>query len=249
MDLGWYCPSEGDGRWLGTRRPERAPDPEYLARVARAAERAGAAEILVPTGIVNDSFAPDAPFMESWTTATAVAALTRSIRIIVAINPAGLAPDAGRPSAETLERVAPGPGRRSTWSPAAGPRAATARRSSTTTRATPGCAPSPRWCAPASRARSTSAGASEAAQELAADVGRDLPDVGRAARADRRARRRDAGPRRTGPMRFGLRIHVIARADGARGPRGRPRAAVAGRGRAPTGRRSTPASTASARRA
>ena len=68
--LGWYCPSEGDGRWLGTRRAERAPDAAYLARVARAAERAGAAEILVPTGTVNDSFAPDAPFMESWTTAT-----------------------------------------------------------------------------------------------------------------------------------------------------------------------------------
>ena len=106
--LAWYCPSEGDGRWLGTRRAERAPDPEYLARVARAAERAGAAEILVPTGTVNDSFAPDALFMESWTTATAVAALTRSIRIIVAINPAGLVPALAAHQLETLERVAPG---------------------------------------------------------------------------------------------------------------------------------------------
>jgi diaminopimelate decarboxylase/alkanesulfonate monooxygenase SsuD/methylene tetrahydromethanopterin reductase-like flavin-dependent oxidoreductase (luciferase family) len=106
--LGWYCPSEGDGRWLGTRRAERAPDARYLARVARAAERAGATEILVPTGTVNDSFAGDAPFMESWTTATALAALTGSIRVIAAVNPAGLAAPLVAHQAETLERIAPG---------------------------------------------------------------------------------------------------------------------------------------------
>ncbi len=76
--------------------------------MARAAERAGAREILVPTGTVNDSFAPDAPFMESWTTATALAALTRTIRIIVAVNPAGVAAPLAAHQAETLARVAPG---------------------------------------------------------------------------------------------------------------------------------------------
>ncbi len=106
--LGWYCPSEGDGRWLGTRRAERTPDARYLARVARAAERAGATEILVPTGTVNDSFAGDAPFMESWTTASALAALTGSIRVITAVNPAGLAAPLVAHQAETLERIAPG---------------------------------------------------------------------------------------------------------------------------------------------
>ncbi|MGD9570585.1 MAG: LLM class flavin-dependent oxidoreductase [Thermoleophilia bacterium] len=106
--LGWYCPSEGDGRWLGTRRAERTPDARYLARVARAAERAGASEILVPTGTVNDSFSGDAPFMESWTTASALAALTGAIRVIAAVNPAGLAAPLVAHQAETLERIAPG---------------------------------------------------------------------------------------------------------------------------------------------
>jgi alkanesulfonate monooxygenase len=108
LTLGWYCPSEGDGRWLGTARPERAPAIGYLAEVARAAEDAGAAEILVPTGTVNDSFAPDAPFAESWTTAAALAPLTRSIRLLVAVNPAALRPELAAHQAETLWSMAPG---------------------------------------------------------------------------------------------------------------------------------------------
>ena len=104
----WYCPSEGDGRYLGTRRPEQPPTIAHLAAVATAAERAGADEILIPTGTVNDSFAPDAPFMESWTTASALAAMTRRIRLLVAVNPAALRPELAAHQAETLERIAPG---------------------------------------------------------------------------------------------------------------------------------------------
>lgn len=108
LELSWYCPSEGDGRWLGTRRPERPPEIGYLASVARAAEVAGATTLLIPTGTVNDSFAPDSPFMESWTTAAALAALTRRIRLLVAVNPAALRPELAVHQAETLERIAPG---------------------------------------------------------------------------------------------------------------------------------------------
>ena len=108
LTLGWYCPSEGDGRWLGTARPERPPEIGYLAAVARAAEDAGASEILIPTGTVNDSFAPDAPFSESWTTAAALAPLTSTIRLLVAVNPAGLRPELAAHQARTLWAMAPG---------------------------------------------------------------------------------------------------------------------------------------------
>ena len=108
LDLAWYCPSEGDGAHLGTLAPERPPAFEYLLRVVRAAERAGAREILIPTGAVNDSFAPDAPFAESWTTAAALAASTRDIRLIVAVNPAGISAALAAHQAETLEGIAPG---------------------------------------------------------------------------------------------------------------------------------------------
>lgn len=108
LDLAWYCPSEGDGPFLGTRQPERRPTFAYLLEVTRAAERAGATEILIPTGAVNDSFAPDAPFAESWTTAAALAARTTTIRLIVALNPAGISPALAAHQAETLEAIAPG---------------------------------------------------------------------------------------------------------------------------------------------
>lgn len=108
LQLAWYCPSEGDGYHLGTPAPERSPTFGYLLRVTRAAERAGAREILVPTGAVNDSFAPDAPFAESWTTAAALAARTSEIRLIVALNPAGISAPLAAHQAETLERIAPG---------------------------------------------------------------------------------------------------------------------------------------------
>lgn len=108
LGFAWYLPSEGDGAVLGSRTPERAPTPDYLRRVVRAADEAGAAEILIPTGAVNDSFAPDAPFAESWTTAAALAATTERIRLLVAVNAGPIEPGLAAHQAETLERIAPG---------------------------------------------------------------------------------------------------------------------------------------------
>jgi alkanesulfonate monooxygenase len=108
LDLAWYCPCEGDGHHLGTPAPERPPTFAYLLRVTQAAERAGAREILIPTGAINDSFAPDAAFAESWTTAAALASRTRSIRLIVALNPAGISAALAAHQAATLEQIAPG---------------------------------------------------------------------------------------------------------------------------------------------
>jgi alkanesulfonate monooxygenase len=208
-DLAWYCPSEGDGRFLGTRRPEQAPTIAHLAAVAGAAERAGATEILIPTGTVNDSFAPDAPFMESWTTASALAAMTRRIRLLVAVNPAALRPELAAHQAETLERIAPG---RVAINLVAG-------GGPDTGYGAPALDHAGRYArlgalADALRERFAGplylGGASEAAVALACRVADtylmwgEPPD----AIAARIARVRDAATR---PMRFGLRIHVIAR--------------------------------------
>jgi alkanesulfonate monooxygenase len=210
LELGWYCPSEGDGRLLGTRAPERQPSFDYLLRVARAAERAGAAEILVPTGVLNDSFAPDAPFMESWTTAAALAARTSRIRLIVALNPAGVLPGLAAHQAETLERIA-GEGRVAINLVAGGgpddgyggarlDHEARYRRLSTLADAVRERFAGPFYLG----------GASPAARALAARVADTYlmwgePPEAVAARAEEM---RALAPR---PLRIGLRIHLIAR--------------------------------------
>lgn len=213
LDLAWYCPSEGDGSRLGTRRPERAPTFDYLVQVAQAAERAGAREILIPTGLVNDSFAPDAPFMESWTTAAALAARTSTLRLIVALNPASVTPGLASHQAETLERIAPGRiainlvaggGPDDPYGGPALPHDERYARLAT--------------LAAALRARFTGpfylGGASEAAKDLAARVAEaylmwgEVPEA-IAARVEEMSARADR------PMRFGLRIHIIARRSAA----------------------------------
>jgi alkanesulfonate monooxygenase len=209
--LAWYCPSEGDGARLGTAAPERPPSFEYLTAVVHAAERAGAGEILVPTGVVNDSFAPDAPFMESWTLASALAAVTGSIRLIVAVNPGALEPELAAHQAETLERIAPGriainlvAGGGPDVGYGAPHRAHDARYARLRTLAE---ALRPRFPGPLYLG-----GASPAAIALAIDAADTYLMWGEP--PERIAQRVD-GMRRLArrPLRFGLRIHIIARAS------------------------------------
>ena len=233
-DLAWYCPSEGDGRFLGTRRPEQAADhraPGGGRRRRRARRRHrdphpdGDGQRLVrPRRAVHgelDHRRPPSP------------PLTRRIRLLVAVNPAALRPELAAHQAETLERIAPG---RIAINLVAGGGPDTGYGAPPLDHAGALRAPRrarrrPAW--PASPARSTSGGASEAAVALACRVADtylmwgEPPD----AIAARIARVRDAATR---PMRFGLRIHVIARDTDARGEgRGRPAAVARGGRRRP----------------
>lgn len=83
----WFVPIDGDGRRAGTWRAERPPDFGYLRRVAETAEECGFYSLLVPTRLANGLFAEDAPLAETWTTATALAAVTERIRFLVAVRP------------------------------------------------------------------------------------------------------------------------------------------------------------------
>jgi alkanesulfonate monooxygenase len=77
----WFIPIDGDGTHLGTVEPERAPSFDYLKQVAQTAERQGFYSLLIPTRFVNGLFDEGAPLMETWTTATALAAVTERIRL------------------------------------------------------------------------------------------------------------------------------------------------------------------------
>src|SRR2546427_6324985 len=83
----WFIPIDGDGAHIGTRRAERPPTFEYLRRVVETAEAEGYYSLLIPTRFANGLFEETAPLAETWTTVTALAAVTRRIRFLVAVRP------------------------------------------------------------------------------------------------------------------------------------------------------------------
>ena len=87
----WFVPIDGDGDRAGTLRPQRPPTFDYLRQVAAAAEDCGFYSMLIPTRFANGLFAEDAPLAETWTTATALAAVTSRIRFLVAVRPGFIA--------------------------------------------------------------------------------------------------------------------------------------------------------------
>ena len=106
----WFLPTSGDGRevigWvhsgLATGDPRavgRAPDFDYLADVARAADRLGFASVLTPTGTWCE---------DAWITTAALAPLTRRLRFIVAFRPDTVSPTLAAQMAASFQRVSGG---------------------------------------------------------------------------------------------------------------------------------------------
>ena len=87
----WFVPIDGDGERAGTVRADRPPTFDYLRQVAETAEACGFYSMLIPTRFANGLFSEDAPLAETWTTATALAAVTSRIRFLVAVRPGFIA--------------------------------------------------------------------------------------------------------------------------------------------------------------
>ncbi|PYI54533.1 LLM class flavin-dependent oxidoreductase [Paenibacillus flagellatus] len=98
VEFGWYIPTHGDGHYLGVE-PERESTADYMIQVARAAEEAGFTFALVPTG--NQC-------MNGWIVAATVAAHTRTLRPLVAVQPGLIAPLYASRMAATLDRLTGG---------------------------------------------------------------------------------------------------------------------------------------------
>ena len=50
MNIFWFLPIHGDGRYLGTQHGARAVDHHYLKQIAQAADELGYGGVLIPTG-------------------------------------------------------------------------------------------------------------------------------------------------------------------------------------------------------
>jgi alkanesulfonate monooxygenase len=104
----WFVPIDGDGERIGTDRAEREPSFDYLREVVTTAERLDFHSLLIPTRFSNGLFEESAPLAETWTTATALAAVTERIRLLVAVRPGFIAPGLFARMAATLDQISGG---------------------------------------------------------------------------------------------------------------------------------------------
>lgn len=72
MELLWFIPAYGDGRYLGTTKRGRAAEYGYYKQVAAAADYLGYTGVLLPTGQGCE---------DPWVLASALAAETRKTKI------------------------------------------------------------------------------------------------------------------------------------------------------------------------
>src|SRR4030095_15077986 len=104
----WFIPIDRDGAHIGMRRAERPPTFEYLRRVVETAEAEGYYSLLIPTRFANGLFEETAPLAETWTTVTALAAVTRRIRFLVAVRPGFISTGLFAQMAAALDQISGG---------------------------------------------------------------------------------------------------------------------------------------------
>ncbi len=99
MQLLWFLPTHGDGRYLAASTGGRALTFDYLRQVGMAADQLGYFGVLLPTGRSCE---------DSWVIASAVAPYTRNLKFLVALRPGLVSPTMGARLAATLDRVSDG---------------------------------------------------------------------------------------------------------------------------------------------
>ena len=95
----WFIPTHGDGRWLGSAEGARPTDFSYLAQVGQAADRLGFHGVLLPTGRTCE---------DSWVVASALAAVTQRLKLLVAVRPGATSPLFAARQTATLDRISAG---------------------------------------------------------------------------------------------------------------------------------------------
>ncbi len=104
----WFVPIDGDGAHIGTPRAERPPTFENLRAIAAAAEEVGYYSMLIPTRFANGLFDSGEPLAETWTMATALAAVTKRIRFLIAVRPGFVSPGLFAQMAAALSQISGG---------------------------------------------------------------------------------------------------------------------------------------------
>jgi alkanesulfonate monooxygenase len=99
MEIFWFIPTHGDGRYLGTSRGGRVTDLGYLQQIAQAVDQLGFRGALLPTGRSCE---------DSWVVASALMAVTERMRFLVAVRPGLMSPSVAARMAGTFDRLSNG---------------------------------------------------------------------------------------------------------------------------------------------
>ncbi len=99
IDVLWFLPTHGDGRYLATQTGARAVSLTYLSQIARAADELGYFGVLIPTGRSCE---------DSWVVASSLIPLTQRLRFLVAIRPGLSEPSMTARMAATFDRLSNG---------------------------------------------------------------------------------------------------------------------------------------------
>ena len=99
MNVLWFIPTHGDGRYLGTSIGGRALTPDYLRQLAGAIDSLGFTGALLPTGRSCE---------DAWITAASLIAVTQRMKFLVAIRPGLSSPGMAARMAATFDRISKG---------------------------------------------------------------------------------------------------------------------------------------------
>ena len=99
MNVLWFLPLHGDGRYLGTQEGARAVDLHYLKQIAQAADELGYTGALLPVGRSCE---------DPWIAAASLIAVTRRLKFLVALRPTTISPTSAARQAATFDRLSEG---------------------------------------------------------------------------------------------------------------------------------------------
>ena len=83
VEIFWFIPTHGDGRYLGTSDGARAVNFSYCRQIAQAVDELGYSGVLIPTGKACE---------DSWVVASSLVSVTEKLKFLVAVRPGIMSP-------------------------------------------------------------------------------------------------------------------------------------------------------------
>ncbi|GMA60480.1 hypothetical protein GCM10025859_09200 [Alicyclobacillus fastidiosus] len=99
MEVFWFIPTHGDGRYLGTGRGARAVNYAYCRQIAEAVDELGYSGVLLPTGKSCE---------DAWIVASTLVPTTKRLKFLVAVRPGLVSPTLAARMTATLDRFSEG---------------------------------------------------------------------------------------------------------------------------------------------